>query len=62
MFDWGLLVSVGLAVVVTSVAWWTIGELSPPDPVARICRVLVVVVFMMWIIHVLFGHGHRINF
>lgn len=39
-----------VAIVLAALLWWAVVKLAPPEPIARIVQVLIVVAFVLFIL------------
>lgn len=44
------IVSIIVAIIIACLLWWALVTIAPPEPIQKICKVLLVVVFVLWIL------------
>jgi DMSO reductase anchor subunit len=53
----GLLVQLVIGGLIFYVLWWTLGKIAPPEPINKVCMVVLVLACVIWLISLLLGLG-----
>lgn len=57
-----LLIEVVIVAVICAVLWWFVGFCALPEPFNKVCRIIIALVAVIFLIHLLLGlSGHSVH-